>query len=165
MSEDIVYRLRNPNHWLFQIVGPKSGATVQGESDAPREAADEIERLRADLDAYQKERDEEVVRLRADCVKLETAHGQNMREIDRLRAELAAERDKLREQYEEAIAANIRLAYELAAERLKGQMQDRNNAERDALRALLREAREWIVEGKVDFNDALADRIDAALEG
>lgn len=48
---DIVYRLRNPNHWLFQIVGPKSGATVHGESDAPREAADEIERLRAELAA------------------------------------------------------------------------------------------------------------------
>lgn len=66
MSDDIVHRLRNPNHWIFRIVGPKSGATVQGESDAPREAADEIERLRADLDAYQKERDEEVVRLRAE---------------------------------------------------------------------------------------------------
>jgi hypothetical protein len=28
---------------------------------------------------------------------------------------------------------------------------------------LLREARAWIVEGKVDFDDGLADRIDAAL--
>lgn len=67
-------------------------------------------------------------------------------EIERLRAE----RDELREQY---IAANMRRAYELAAERLKGQMQDRNAAERDALRAeneTLRDA----VNGKL-FDKAL----------
>jgi molecular chaperone GrpE (heat shock protein) len=48
---DIVYRLRNPTYWFFQIVGPRSGASVHGESDAPRDAADEIERLRAELAA------------------------------------------------------------------------------------------------------------------
>jgi len=123
MTDDIVHRLRNPSHWLFRIVGPKSGATVQGESDAPREAADEIERLRADLDAYQKERDEEVVRLRV---------------------ELAKERERADAHY---------------------RVLECVSSKRDALRELLREAREWIVEGKVDFNDALADRIDAALKG
>jgi hypothetical protein len=48
---DIVYRLRNPTYWFFQTVGPRSGASVHGESDAPRDAADEIERLRAELAA------------------------------------------------------------------------------------------------------------------
>lgn len=67
MTDDIVKRLRSWDHcWPARWL---EGATA--------EAADEIERLRADLDAYQKERDEEVVRLRAELAaerKLKTIY-------------------------------------------------------------------------------------------
>jgi len=96
-------------------------------------------------------------------------------EIERLRAELAAEREwkraniELAEQLVTVTAERNALRAELAVERERADAHYRVlelvSAKRDALRALLREAREWIVEGKVDFNDALADRIDAALEG
>lgn len=132
---DIVYRLRNPTFWFFQIVGPKSGATVQGASDAPREAADEIERLRAD------------------CAKLETAHGQSMREIDRLRAELAAEQgmnaanrasvvkcNSIIQSLEGKLAeANVRLDDAWRNKDIITDWYDKASAERDALRALLDE--------------------------
>ena len=57
------------------------------ESDpVQQEAADYIEHQIASHEVMT----QEIERLRADCAKLETAHGQNMREISRLRAELAA---------------------------------------------------------------------------
>lgn len=62
-----------------------------------------------------------VARLRADCAKLETAHGQNMREIDRLRAELAAERERADAYY--------RVIEYVSAERdaLRGEREDRKS--------------------------------------
>lgn len=110
MTDDIVARLRE-----FAPI------TV----DERREAADEIERLRAD------------------CAKLETAHGQNMREIDRLQRDL-----------------NLAVLTEGEYVRTIEADSEAIRAECDALRELLREAREVAV-GAGD--NAFAARIDAAL--
>ena len=40
--------------------------------------------------------EQEIVQLHTTIAKLETAHGQNMKEIDKLRADLAAERERAR---------------------------------------------------------------------
>lgn len=115
MTDDIVARLRHISEFREDACG----------SDFT-EAADELERLRADLDAYQKERDEEVVRLRA---------------------ELAAEKDR---------GNNWRAACQAQNERV-----ERVTAERDKLRDLLREV--YDDPYAMGWGD-LADRIDAALK-
>lgn len=113
---------------------------------------DEIARLRVERDAVRSELSDALVLAaqHLDCFRTERWElGNVMRERDFLRAELAAEREKI---------ARTRL-YATAPLKLEAV-----TAERDALRALLVRARAWIADGKVDFNDALVDDIDAALD-
>ena len=106
---------------------------------------------------------DEIERLRADCAKLETAHGQNVREIDRLRAERAAANARIMEI--ERVVEVLRGA-EIRANNFRREadmMHDEYKtlrAERDALRALLRECRSgWYL------NEDLNARIAVALKG
>ena len=113
---------------------------------------DEIERLRAEL-AAEREWKRANIELAEQLVTMKA-------ERDALRADL----DAYQKERDEEV---VRLRVELAKERERADAHYRVLecviSKRDELRDLLREAREWIVEGKVDFNDALADRIDAAL--
>lgn len=90
-----------------------------GRESGDMPVVDEVERLRAELSAYEKRHQEFLV----ECSEQRKRNSNLRAANDALRAELS-ERDEL-----------------------------------------LREARAWIVEGKVDFDDSLATRIDAALKG
>ena len=100
------------------------------------EVIDEIERLRAELAATREERDRARAQMGPDENKFLALYA----EQDALRAKLAAQAD------------------------IHTEIQMRLSDERDAMRALLVRSRAWIVDGKRDFNDELADEIDAALK-